>query len=64
MITVAILINGKPIFARSAVNVSKPSLSDVSIHTYKTDTGDIIKHRRTNGAVQLAIKMLKTIKEL
>lgn len=57
MITVNILINGKPIFTRSAVN-------RIEEHGhYECDDGTKIKHGRSKGAVPLAIKMLKTIKE-
>lgn len=60
MITVSILINGQPIFTRSAVNTTA---NDTGMCIYKLDTGGTIKHRRIDGAVKLAIKMLQTIKE-
>ncbi len=62
MITVSILINGQPIYTRSAVNVT-PELGNDQVHEYKLDTAEVIRHRRDHGAVRLAIKMLKTIKE-
>lgn len=57
MITVAILINGQPIMARSAVN----RIAETGY--YIGDDGSKIKHDPDDGAVKLAIKMLKTIKE-
>lgn len=61
MITVAILINGQPIAARSAVNVGQ---LDSGHHEYKLDDGKTIIHRRDDGAVKLAIEMLKHIQEV
>lgn len=61
MITVQILINGQVILARSARNV-EPKL-DVEESMYKVDDGTIIKHRRCDGAVELARLMLDTIEE-
>jgi len=61
MITVAILINGNPIMARSATNTLKET-PDGS-HIYICDTGQQIIHRRADGAVRLAEKLLKTFKE-
>lgn len=60
MITVAILINGQPIMARSAVNTGK-EVSPGS-YKYRVDDGSQIIHKRVDGAVKLAIEMLKTIK--
>jgi hypothetical protein len=61
MITVSIFINDTPIYTRSARNVTVDF--GQKIHSYKLDTGETIKHERGSGAVPLAIKMLKTIKE-
>ena len=61
MITVAILINGNPIAARSAVNIEACTSG---YHKYKLDDGTTLLHRRENGAVKLAIEMLKSIKEV
>lgn len=61
MISVAILINGNPIMARSAVNVR--DLGDGRCE-YKLDDGNTLRHRPDDGAVALAIEMLKTIKEV
>lgn len=61
MITVAILINGEPIMARSAVNTGE-MLADGST-VYAVDDGSKVYHRRDDGAVKLAEKLLRTIKE-
>ena len=61
MLTVAILINGNPIMARSAVNTGKKA-SGGRIG-YKLDTGDIVWHNPANGAVALAKALLETIHE-
>ena len=61
MITVAILINGNPLMARSATNTLNETPDGRQI--YMLDTGERMVHRREDGAVKLAIKMLKTIKE-
>lgn len=59
MITVAILINGQPITARSAV---RKRTGEDGVHTYRLDDGSVIQHRYDDGAILLAIEMLKTIK--
>jgi hypothetical protein len=61
MITVSILINGQPIFTRTAVNIG--NADDGIRSAYELDTGQIIEHERKAGAVKLAMAMLKTIKE-
>ena len=58
MITVSILINGQPIFTRTAVNRKKET------GAFILDSGEHILHDEDEGAVKLAIKMLKTIKEI
>ena len=65
MITVMIYINNRPIYIRNAVNVSTPEEfeNEKSVNTYRVDSGHTIKHRRKDGAVKLAKKMLNTIKE-
>jgi len=77
MITVSIFINGNPIFTRSARNLGETWYSSIDgeeivdhdhasfrgMHLYKLDDGTEIKHLREDGAVKLAIEMLKTIKE-
>ena len=60
MITVAILINGNPILARSATNVADLDNGECK---YRVDTGDTIRHRPDDGAVALAHKLLDTIKK-
>jgi hypothetical protein len=61
MITVAILINGNPLMARSVTNTLEET-PDGSV-VYLCDTGEKIIHKRDAGAVELAIKMLRTIRE-
>lgn len=56
--TVSILINGEPIFTRTVVNRVKEK------GVYLCDDGSEIKHDPKDGAVKLAIKALKTIKEV
>ena len=60
MLTVAILINGNPIMARSAVR-GEPS-PDGRI-TYLVDDGATIQHDPDDGAVALARKLLDRIVE-
>ncbi len=64
MITVAILINGKPIYARTCVNRSKDGVKGTEVNKYLCDDGKWIKHVPKDGAVALAKKMLDTIKEV
>lgn len=61
MITVAILINGQPIMARSATNTGEQV--DKGRMVYRVDTGELIYHNPEDGAVALAMMLLKTIKE-
>jgi len=61
MITVSILINGQPIFTRSARNTDKVKNKKT---IYILDTGKEILHKRKNGAIKLAKMMLDTIKEI
>ena len=61
MLTVAILINGQPIMARSAVNTGKILANGCTV--YEVDDGSKVHHHTENGAVKLAEKLLKTIKE-
>ena len=58
MLTVAILINGQPLVARSVVNRIKET------GFYITDAGIKIKHDPKDGAVALAIKALETVREI
>jgi hypothetical protein len=61
MITVAISINGSPIIVRSAVNTMSQDLK--GRHMYQVDDGSIVSHMRGDGAVALAIRLLKLVKE-
>lgn len=61
MITVSILINGKPLFTRSARNQGKEN--EKGWTEYILDTGEFIYHCREDGAVHLAKLMLDTINE-
>lgn len=61
MITVTILINGHPTFTRSARNIG---MDKDGKHKYRVDTGDILYHKREDGAVPLAIMMLETVKNI
>ncbi len=60
MISVAIMINGNPIMARSAVNQTRSHNGKTE---YLLDDGTAVYHDPKDGAVKLAIEMLKTIKE-
>ena len=60
MLTVSISINGEPIFARTAVNRGvQPS----GFTRYEVDDGSSVLHKREDGAVNLAVALLKTINE-
>jgi hypothetical protein len=61
VITVSILINGNPIFTRSAVRTVTRERGHPC--EYKTDDGTVISHVYEDGAVVLAKKLLDTIKE-
>jgi len=63
MITVAILINGQPIMARSAASIGRHPEYD-HWDRYQCDDGSVILHRPADGAVALAKKLLDTIKEV
>lgn len=64
MITVSILINGEPLYTRSAVNRTKGIPKNENQNTYLLDDGSKIIHIPNKGAIKLAIEMLKTIKEI
>lgn len=61
MITVSILINGQPLYTRSAYRLEG---KQGEVCKYKCDDGSIITHNYDDGAVKLAHKLLDTIKEL
>lgn len=58
MLTVSILINGEPIYTRSVVNRIREKGG------YVCDDGSLIEHDPDDGAVELAIKALRTIREV
>lgn len=60
MISVAIMINGNPIMARSAVNKGKMIYNKCK---YNCDDGSVIYHNPDDGVVELAKLLLDTIKE-
>jgi hypothetical protein len=59
VITVSILINGQPLFTRSAVNTRVQRRGKT---IYSVDDGSFIAHARDKGAIALAVALLKTIK--
>lgn len=63
MITVAILINGNPIIARSCSREGNINFEEQGNNYYKCDDGRVIEHNYADGAVRLAIKMLEGVKE-
>lgn len=60
MLTVAILINGQPIVAKNAVNQGKRNEKGETL--YLTDSGEELWHQRGAGAVELAHRLLDTIR--
>lgn len=60
MITVAILINGNPLVARSARNTGDKKGKKVR---YRTDCRKNVWHNPDDGAVALAKKLLDCIEE-
>lgn len=63
MITVAIMINGNPLVARSATNTRKQYFENSSFIRYAVDDGTEVIHNPADGAVALAHKLLDCIKE-
>lgn len=61
MLGISIHINGQAIYARTAVNRGKTD--GIGRTCYEVDTGDTIWHDPADGAVELARKLLDTIKE-
>ena len=59
MISVSIFVNNNPIFTRSARNLNKHNSKGET--AYLVDTGKTIYHKREEGAIELAIRLLKTI---
>jgi hypothetical protein len=60
MITVVVMVNGKPILARSAKNIGEQNENGED--KYEVDTGEIVWHKRDEGAVPLVKMMLDTIR--
>ncbi len=58
MLTVSIYINERVLYTRTVVNRIEEKGG------YECDDGTLIKHDPKDGAVKLAIKALKTIKEI
>lgn len=58
VLTVSILINGRPLYTRSVVN----RLAELG--GYVCDDGTLIEHDPADGAIALAIKALGTIREV
>lgn len=62
MITVAILVNGHPVMARSAVNTG--DIDPATGRTcYRADDGSDVWHHPEQGAVRLAHMLLDTLRE-
>jgi hypothetical protein len=59
MLTVTILVNGQPVYTRSA---RRQSDKIKKVNEYITDSGDVIKHRYNAGIIPLAKAILDTIK--
>ena len=60
VITIAILLNGEVLTARSCRRIGKYKIGK---NKYKVDDGSVIWHNPQDGAVVLAKKLLETIKE-
>ena len=60
MITIAILINGNPLLAINAINKSLENGDGQTL--YLTTEGQKVWHKRSDGAVVLAKKLLDCIK--
>lgn len=65
MMSVTISINGRTIIHRNAVNVGRAEeiKGSHSICKYELDDGRTLHHERRDGAVALAIEMLKGVHE-
>jgi len=61
MISIVILINGYPIMARSAFRMTDNG--ENKENDYQVDTGEILVHIPTKGAIPLCKAMLDTIIE-
>ncbi len=63
MLSVAIMINGNPVMARSATKQDRRNPMDKRQTAYLVDDGSLVWHNPKDGAVALAVKLLATIKE-
>lgn len=57
----SINISGNVLTARSCYNTG--DVDDQGRTKYKVDNGEVIWHRRSDGAVELAKKLLETVKD-
>lgn len=64
MISVTIFINGNPIITRSASRTKDGLGKDKDYSEYTSDDGTKIWHVPEDGAIALAIKMLKNVEEV
>lgn len=60
MITVSVLINGKPLITRSVCK--KPMVNTKGETLYVTDAGDKVYHKFEDRVIVLAKKILDTVK--
>lgn len=64
MMSVTISINGRTIVHRNAVNVGRTDCPvGHCVCKYEVDDGRVLTHERKDGAVALAIEMLKGVHE-
>jgi hypothetical protein len=61
MISIVILINGYPVMARSAFRLTENG--EDNENDYQVDTGDVLIHIPSRGAIPLCKALLDTIKE-
>tara|TARA_R110000868_G_scaffold32402_3_gene117876 strand:- start:6391 stop:6585 length:195 start_codon:yes stop_codon:yes gene_type:complete len=62
MLTVSISINNEPLYCRSARR-QQDNIKKGQKATYKTDAGDIIEFTYGDNIIELAKKILDTIKQ-
>lgn len=61
MFTISISYNGEPLYARSVRKQKDVKKGEIT--TYKTDAGEVIEFRYGDPIIELAKKVLDTIKE-
>lgn len=61
MIRVLVSINGRIIHKRTAVRIEDEDKDGVA--QYRTGNNTVIAHKPKDGAIELAIKMLKTLEK-